>query len=237
MRSAAAATIALAVLAAAPAANAAVTVSAGDQRCYAEGDRINVDGSGYTPDGKVRLSLEKTDGEVLETSEEPTAGPDGAVKGAYGVDDETGWFGATESRFDMVLRLVDLTRLRAGRPESDPEVGATTTFIFSRWAVGVRTRGGRIHPKRAVRLNPVGYTNAVGKPLYAHWMRNGRRVHTRRLGVLRGPCGDLKRRLSRGFPFRPVRPGSYQVRFTPSRTNTRTSAIAVRATRVTRTIR
>ncbi len=237
MRSAAAATIALAALAAAPAAGAAVSVNAGGQRCYAEGDSINVEGTGYSPGGNARLSLEKTDGEVLESSEDPVVGPDGVVKGLYGVEDETGWFGATQSRFDMVLRLVDLTRLRAGRPENDPEVGATTTFIFSRWAVGVRTRGARIHPKRAVRLNPVGYTNAVGKPLYAHWMRNGRRVHTRRLGVLRGPCGDLKTRLSRGFPFRPVRPGSYQVRFSPSRTNTKRSAIFVRASRVSRTIR
>ncbi len=237
MRSAVAATVALAALAVAPAAHAAVSVDAGGKRCYAEGDDIKVNGSGYTPEGNVRLSLEKADGEVLETTEEPRAETDGTVKGDYGVDDETGWFADTQSRFEMVLRLVDLTRLRAGRPESDPEVGATTTFIFSRWAVGVSTRGGRIHPKRAVRLNPVGYTNAVGKPLYAHWMRNGRRVHTRRLGVLRRPCGDLKARLSRGFPFRPVRPGSYQVRFSPSRTNTRRSSIFVRATRVTRTIR
>lgn len=248
MRSAVAATIALAALASAPAAGAAVTVDAGGQRCYAEGDNIAVNGSGYTPDGNLRLTLEKADGEVLESTDQqpldrrPRAESDGTVRGDYGVDDETGWFGDTQSRFQMVMRLVDLTRLNAGRPENDPEVGATTSFIFSRWAVGVRTVGGRIHPRRSVRLNPVGYTNAVGKPLFAHWMRKGARgtavrVHTRRLGVLRGPCGDLKTRLSRGFPFRPVRPGSYEVRFSPSRTNTRRSAIGVRAARVFRTIR
>jgi hypothetical protein len=235
-RAAAVAAVA-AALTVAPAAGAAVSVDVGGKRCYAEGDQIEVNGAGYTPNGDARLTLERANGEVLESTEEPRAADDGTVRGAYQVDDETGWFSPTQSRFEMVLRLVDLTRLREGRPATDPEVGATASFIFSRWSIGVRTRGGRIHPRRPVRLSPVGYTNAIGRALYAHWMRNGRRVHTRRLGILRGPCGDLTRRLSRGFPFRPVRPGSYTVRFSTSRTSTTRSAIIVRAVRVRRTIR
>ncbi len=230
-------TAAAAALALAPAAQATVTADAGEKRCYAEGDTIPVSGLGYSPGGQVRLTLERANGEVLEQTESPRAQNDGSVSGSYGVDDETGWFTSTQSRFQMTLRLVDLTRLQQGRPANDPEVSATTSFIFSRWAIGVRTVGGRIHPTRPVNLNPVGFTNAVGKPLYAHWMRNGTRVFTKRLGTLRGPCGDLKTRLSRGFPFRPVRAGSYEVRFSPSRTNTRRSAISVRAARVRRTIR
>lgn len=225
------------MLVAAPVASAAVSVDVGGKRCYAEGDTIDVNGTGYTPGGPARLSLERADGQVLESTEEPTAADDGTVSGGYTVDDETGWFGASASRFDMVLRLVDLTRLREGRPQTDPEVGATASFIFSRWAVAVRTRGGRIHPRRSATVRAVGYTNAIGKPLYAHWMRNGKRVHTRRLGLLRGACGDLRARLARGFPFRPVPAGSYEVRFAPSRTNARSSAITVRAARVRRTIR
>lgn len=228
--------VAAAALAAAPVAGAAVSVDVGGKRCYAEGDTISVNGAGYTPGGQARLSLERTDGEVLERTEEPRAEDDGTVSGGYTVDDETGWFTGTQSRFEMVLRLVDLTRLGAGRPESDPEVAASTSFIFSRWAVGVRTRGGRIHPRRPVTLTPVGYTNAIARPLFAHWIRNGRRVHTRRLGILRGPCGDLRTRLVRGFPFRPVPAGTYDVRFSTSRTNTRRSAITVRAARVPRRI-
>jgi hypothetical protein len=239
LRSAAAVAAAAAALALAPAAaQAAVSADAGGKRCYAEGDTIAVSGLGYTPGGKIRLTLERAaTGEVLEQSEAPTAEDDGSVSGGYGVDDETGWFSSSQSRFQMTLRLVDLTRLSQGRPADDPDVSATSSFIFSRWAIGVRTVGGRIHPKRPVNLNPVGFTNAVGKPLFGHWMRNGRRVFTKRLGTLRGPCGDLKTRLSRGFPFRPVRAGTYEVRFSPSRTNTKRSAIAVRAARVTRTIR
>lgn len=243
MRSAAAVTAALAALAVAPAAQAAVSVET-TKRCWAEGDAIGVNGAGFTAGGPVRLTLERASGQVLENSDDetdeskkPFADDTGAVSGGYGVDDETGFFSATQSRFQMTLRLVDLTRLRQGRPAEDPEVSATTSFIFSRWAIGVRTVGGRIHPSRPVNLNPVGFTNAVEKPLYAHWLRNGRRVFTKRLGRLRGPCGDLKTRLSRGFPFRPVRAGSYVVRFSPSRTARRRSAIDVRAARVPRTIR
>lgn len=210
----------------APVAGAA-TVSVPD-RCYAEGDFIGVEGTGFTPSGNVRLDLERADGSVLETSNEPVAESDGRVAGEYEVRAETGWFGATQSRFQMTMRLTDLT---------DSSLTASTSFIFSRWSVGVRTVGTRLHPRRRATLNPVGYTSSVGRPLYAHWMRNGRRVHTRRLGILRGPCGDLRTRLSRGFPFRPVRPGSYEVRFSTSRTNTRKNAIGVSAARVTRTIR
>jgi hypothetical protein len=127
----------------------------------------------------------------------------------------------------MTMRLTDQT---------DQTITASTSFIFSRWNVGISAVGGKLHPSRPAGILAVGFTNAVGKPLFAHWMRNGRRVHTRRLGVLRGPCGDRRVRLSRGFPFRPVRPGTYEVRFTPSRTNTTKSAIRHRAARVTRRI-
>jgi hypothetical protein len=124
----------------------------------------------------------------------------------------------------MTLRLTEV---------ANPSLTAATTFIFSRWNVGISAVRGRIHPARPAGILAVGFTNAVGKPLYAHWVRNGRRVHTRRLGVLRGPCGDLRKRLRVGFPFRPVARGAWEVRFSPSRTNTTRSAIRHR-TRVRR---
>ena len=231
----AAGALAAALLTAAPA-PAATTVSVA-RTCYAEGDRIAIDGTGFSPGGPVNLSLERG-ADVLERTEDPRAEDDGTVSGTYGVDNETGWFGADETRFDMTLRLVDQTRLGQGQPAESPDVTATVSFIFSRWNVGVRTRGGTIHPRRAASLRALGYTNAIGKPLYAHWMRGTRRVHTRRLGVLRGPCGDRQTRLRRGFPFRPVLPGSYRVSFNSSRTDPRAQdSIVHRAARVRRTIR
>ena len=219
-----------------PAAQAAVSVDADGKRCYAEGDDILINGSGYTAGGPVRLSLERLGGGVLEQSES-RAEQDGTVRAAYKVDDQTGWFAPTQSRFQMVMRLIDLTRLDSGRPQEDPEVEAGVSFIFSRWSVGVLTRGGRIHPTRRLLLNPVGFTNWIGKPLYAHWLRNGVRVHTLRLGTATSPCGDVRRRLARAFPFRPVLPGSYEVRVSPSPTDMRKTTLTLRAVRVKRTIR
>ena len=226
-----------ATLALAPAALAATSVQVA-KSCYAEGDRLAIDGSGFTPDGGVDLSLERADGTVLEQTSDPVAKQDGTVDGTYGVDNETGWFTGQQTRFDMTLRLVDRTRRDGGQPLESPDVTATTSFIFSRWNVGVATPGGRIHPKRPLRIKAFGYTNAVGKPLYAHWARGRRRVFTKRLGVLRGPCGNRRARLARGFPFRPVRRGRYRVSFNSSRTNAfARDSITHRTVRVKRRLR
>jgi hypothetical protein len=207
---------ALAVPAAAPAATVSV-----EKTCYAEGDEITVSGTGFTPNGGVRLALERADGTVLETSSDPVAGPDGSVSGDYGLKNETGWFTAQQTRFQMTLRLTDT---------ANAATEATTSFTFSRWNVGVRTRGGKIHPRRRLTINAIGYTTSIGKSLYAHWTWRGRRVHTRRLGRLRGACGDLRATLRRGFPFRVRRRGVYQVAFNSSRTNPRAADTVIHDT-------
>jgi len=224
-----AAALSAALLALAPAAAGAATSVDVGKTCYAEGDSIAVEGEGFSPDANVRLALERADGSVLEQTSEPTSSSDGTVSGKYRVDQETGWFKSTQTRFQMTLRLTDLT--------DQTRAPATTSFIFSRWNVGVSAVGGRIHPARPVTLAAVGYTNAVGKALYAHWTLGSKRVFTKRLGVLRSPCGDLRKRLSRGFPFRPVRPGSYKVTFNSSATNAKAKdSIVHTAARVRRLI-
>ena len=243
MRSAAVLGAIGATLAFAPAASAATAVSVA-KTCYAEGDRIAINGSGFTPGGGVDLTLERG-ATVLERSSEPRAepdglqpeGPDGSVVGRYGLDNETGFFQGNETRFDMTLRLVDRSRRDAGQPLESPDVTATTTFIFSRWNVGIRAPAGKVHPARAVGMNAVGYTNAIGRRLYVHYVRRGRRVHTRRLGILRAPCGDMRARLSRGFPFRPVARGTWSVVFNSSRTNHRAADSVAHRTRVARRLR
>lgn len=222
-------------LALAPVASAA-TSAAVSKRCYAEGDRIAITGHGFTPNGGVDLSLERA-ATVLERSSEPVADANGTVSGAYGLETETGFFDGLETRFDMTLRLVDRTRRDAGQPLESPDVTATTTFIFSRWNVGIRAPRGRVHPARPLGINAVGYTNAVGHRLYVHYVRNGRRVHTRRLPVLSAPCGDLDTRLRRGFPFRPVARGTWHVVFNSSRWNHRARDSVSHRTRVLRRLR
>lgn len=203
-------------LALAPAASAATSVTVG-KTCYAEGDQIIIDGGGFSPDGGVDLSLENGP-TVLERSSDPVADAQGTVSGRYGVEDETGWFEGELTRFSMTLRLVDRTRRDAGQPLESPDVTATTSFIFSRWNVGITSAGGKIRRGRPFRYRAFGYTNAIGKPLYAHWVKGRRRLFTKRLGVLRGPCGDRRGRVARGFPFRPSR-GRYRVSFNTSRRN------------------
>ena len=224
-----------AALALAPAASAATSVRVA-KTCYAEGDRISIQGEGFTPNGGADLTLERG-ATILERSSDPVANEAGTVSGRYGLEVETGFFEGVETRFDMTLRLVDRTRRDAGQPVESPDVTATTTFIFSRWNVGITGPRGKVHPARSLGVNAVGYTNAVGKRLYVHYVRNGRRVHTRRLGTLRAPCGDLRTRLSRGFPFRPVAAGTWSVIFNSSRTNPRAADSVTHKTRVARRIR
>ncbi len=236
MRSAALVAALGAGLAAVPAAQAAVSVTV-EKRCYAEGDTIGIEGAGFSPNGQVRLALERADGQELESTAEPVAEQDGTIDGGYKIDNETGWFTGQQTRFQMTLRLTDQTRQNAGQPTSSADVTATTSFIFSRWNVGVASPGGKIHPSRPARIKAFGYTNAVGKPLYAHWVKGTRRVFTKRIGRLRGPCGDVNGRLSRGFPFRPVAPGTYKVVFNSSRRNAKArDSISHTSARVTRRV-
>ena len=76
------------------------------------------------------------------------------------------------------------------------------------WETAVPAPG---KPRRVVTLRTYGWTALTGT-LYAHYVRQGRLVHTVALGRLRGPCGDLTRTM-REFPFRPVPAGSYLVQF------------------------
>ena len=220
--------IAAAVAVLAPASTATAAEVTAQKRCYAEGDDIDVAGTGFTANGQVRLTLER-DGRALVDTSEPRADAQGALRGNYGVRNETGWFTGSETRFDMTLRLTDVT---------NASITASTAFIFSRWNVGIRARGGRIHPRRSFRMTAIGYTNGIGKSLYAHWVRKGRVRKTMRMGTLRGPCGDATRTVRRGFPFRPVAAGTWRVTFNTSRTDARArDSIVHRAARVTRTIR
>ncbi len=184
---------------------AQVTVGA---RCYAEGDEIRVSAGGFAPGAPMLLGLSRTGGQVLRISDAAAADEAGRLSGTYGIEDETGWFARDEWRFRMTLTVAARDR---------PRPRAAVRFWFSRWDVVVRTPGGgRIRPGRRALLEATGFTGSRGKPLYAHWVRGGVRRHTRRLGVLTGPCATLRVRLADGFPFSPVRPGTWHVAFNTS---------------------
>jgi hypothetical protein len=199
------ATALLALAAGGPPGNekASVTVERG---CYAEGDRIALGGAGFEPGAQLALALQR--GRATLRSAAPVADEAGRVSGTFGVEDHTGWFaGGDVWRFRMTLSLADPQR---------PQDRAQTQFWFSRRTVTVRAPGGHLQPRRPATIRATGFAAAAGRALYAHWVRDGVRVHTRRLGVLEGVCGTLDVRLARGFPFTPRPGGRWRVAFNTS---------------------
>ena len=203
--------LALALAAPCVAGGAEVTVG---RTCYAEGDTIEVTGSGFSIGGPVALALAR--GRTpLHFSLDPLSDAEGKVAGEFELEGETGWFHGRETRFTMTVTL---------RDQQLPNLIASTTLPFSRWNVMVDgVAQGVLYPHLRTRVHAVGWTHAIGDVLYAHYVRRGRRHHTLRVGTIRGPCGDVERTLPHGFPFRPVPPGFWQVFFNTSRTNYRTS--------------
>jgi hypothetical protein len=198
----------------------AASVSVG-ARCYAEGDEIELDGGGFTPDAQVVLGISQTAGALLRVSTAPQADEAGRVSGTFGIEGDTGWFTGGQTRFRMTLTLAE---------RDHPSVRASARFWFSRWDVLVRTPGGRLRPRRPAIVEASGFTGSRGRPLYAHWVRDGERRHTRRLGVLHGACARLRTRLERGFPFGPVAAGTWHVAFNTSPTNPRAPGTIVQRT-------
>jgi hypothetical protein len=197
-----------------PAAAATLTI---DRPCVAEGERATFRGADLTPGAAVRLTLAREGRPVLAEATGPLADAAGRVSWVYGFPRRTTWFDGGETRFRMTAT--------AGT--------ATTALTFARRDVRIQAPSGRIAPDRAATIRADGFASQRGKRLYAHWLRAGERRKSVSLGRLAGACGSLTRRLSRGFPFRPVDPGTWHVAFNTSRTNPRAPGTVVqRAARV-----
>ena len=168
-RAAALAVAAVALAGASPAEASEVAVG---RSCYAEGGTITVRGTGFSPAGPVAVGILRGRTQLVE-SLDPLADPEGRVSGRLALARNTGWFRPRQTRFTAALYLRDLQL---------PGVFSVTVFTLSRWTVLLEGR----------RLRAVGWTHAVGRPLYAHHVVGGRRIRTVRLGVLRGACGDLR---------------------------------------------
>jgi hypothetical protein len=196
-----------AILAAVAAAVVALPATASGQAtlaanlpCYSPGEGIVFTGSGYTPNAPVEISLA---GNGQSGFVNATADATGALvhtERAPGLD----FFGAAPPR----------VRLQASATDHTTPAG-TTAFTLSAWDLLVLpweiSTPAQAKPGRVVTLRTYGWTSLRGT-LYAHYVRRGRLVHTVPLGRLRGPCGDLTRKM-REFPFRPVPAGRYSVQF------------------------
>ena len=195
--------IAAAVLAVPASASAAPTLKA-DLPCYFPGQPISLSGAGYTPGASVGLTFQ-------------LAGPRGNntfAKNPLAADPAGGIAGnlpAPDVASDSDLReMVTLTA-------TDPSTAtATTQFLLTQVGVSVNPWfTGRANPRALTTFRIIGWEPL--RRVYVHYFLRGKRLKTVALGAVSGPCGDLTRKL-RQFPFRPVPPGHYAIRFSGSRT-------------------
>lgn len=182
-------TVALAVLAAAPAAASAQNVSlTPDRSCYGARQMISLTGHGFTPDGDVALSVE---GQQV----------------GIGIADFDGVFSAQMRA--PAIPLPVLTLRFTATDQTYLLNRATAAVRLASLGVAVTPRTG--DPSRVRRIRARGFFD--GDVLYAHVRRSGRTRNVR-LGALRGPCRslDVRRRL---FPVG-VDTGRYTLRFDTS---------------------
>jgi hypothetical protein len=222
LRRAVAASIAAGALVGASAAPAAAISLAPARPCLSELDAVSPNAAGLTPGGPTKFDL-ISNGRLLLTSSTQAAAADGTYRIAqpYPSSVTDKWFpDATTETIPLQMNVTDLTRLNAGQPLTSPDVVGSTLVTFSRFGIFVATAGGApILPRTRIRFRAVGWTTAIGRPLYLHYIRNRRIVRSVRLGALAGPCGGVTKTLERAFPFRPVPAGQYRLLFSTSLTS------------------
>jgi hypothetical protein len=234
-RAAAASIVATAALGASAVPASAVIGLAPVRPCLSELDAVSPNAAGLTPGGPVKFDLLSNGQLLLSTTSQPAAA-DGTYRVAQpfpsSVTDK--WF--TDPATDTIplqMNVTDVTRLNGGVDPATGEVAASAAVTFSRWNVFIGTPGGRSPtPRDKIRFRAVGWTSGINGPLYVHWIRGRTDVHAERLGVLKGPCGNVTKTLQRAFPFRPVRAGQYRLLFNTSANPNRAPQLVTRLIRV-----
>jgi hypothetical protein len=196
-----------------------------DHPCYSDGDTLRYSGAGYTPNGAVGVTL-SGNGRLGDLSGVALA--DGTLAGDVSVDNTDDFLDADQLAGDFVLSATDQAVAAASPTPPAPVVAPVR---ISRFAIFWRAR---LRPGHPVTFRAVGFTTALRRNLYLHYVRGRREVGTVRLGRLAGPCGDVTRRLADPFPFRHVRAGRYRLIFNTSRHDLRAAPWLAGTTRVTR---
>jgi hypothetical protein len=198
---------------AAPALAAAAPTVNTDLPCYTPGMPIGLSGAGYTPAGDVAIfySLNGAHGNNLLTEKAPLkADAAGGINGRLTAPQLAS---DNDLRETVTLTANDQARMGPNGPTGPPEESfAATQFQLS--AVDVLVGPwlkGHVNPRALTTFKVVGW--APFRRVYAHYLLNGKRIKTVKIGAVSGPCGDLTKKV-RQFPFRPVPAGRYQIRFT-----------------------
>ena len=172
-----------------------------DKPCYSPGDRMTFTGAGFLPGAAVELMF-TTPGH--SGSYEAQADAAGGIEDHVMTPDPDDFL--ADDRYSGTLSVTANGTTRAD-------------ITLSRWEVQIEQKSGA--PARAakpMRVTAVGFTHAIGEPLYLHYTRAGRRLKTIPLGRLHGDCGDRTRVLRRGLP-RSLKAGRYKLVFSTSAVN------------------
>jgi hypothetical protein len=173
------------------------------------------EGAGYTPGGAVDFFL-AANGRLGTFG--TTATPEGSIAGLVRAPDPDDFLEEEELAGDVSVTANDRTRIEASAEPFESQF-APASLRLTRSLVSWRSATGRIVPHRSITFRAVGHTDTIDRALHVHYRLHGQTVRSVRLGILRGPCGDLTTRLRRAFPFRPVRAGSYALVFNASATD------------------
>ncbi len=110
--------------------------------------------------------------------------------------------------------MTDLARTTATPPDFANSLAVTSATLtdwgvfVTPWAYSSPAPG---HPRRTVAFDVFGWVGTK-TAIYGHYVLDGKLVHTVRIGVPQGSCGDVLKHM-REFPFRPVPAETYRIQF------------------------
>ena len=182
---AAAAALLVSGLVAPPAAHAAALTVNGT--CFASGQRVPLAGTAFSPAGTVAIG-----GGVTGAAQVNTAGEFATTVTAPAVT-------------ELGPRIVPVTAV----DQANPANTATTQIKVVRQAFGSNLPvAGR--PNEITTWRFAGFV--AGKPIYAHFLLDGRVRGDHRFGVARGDCGTLTARAARIPGVAALQPGRWTIR-------------------------
>lgn len=191
---------ALLIALAVPAAAEAATIAPLEKACYVtagtranpQGEGVKLVASGFTPNSLVDLAI---DGQVLE------AGLQTDANGAIG------------DLSPLVIAAPFIKRGSGDFTVSLTEQGnpANTASVVGRHtALGVKVKPKRAEPSKKIRFTGAGFTQ--DKPVYAHYVFNGKLKRTVKMSGNPNSCGEWKKRAQQ-IPVNDPSTGIWTVQF------------------------
>jgi len=195
----------LASLALAQAASAA-TIST-KKACYVAVDpdeqlKVPVTGSGYTPGEKIVV-------EVLEFGED-----DSILGYKFFIPDANGKIAGAITNTYAFSDAVSAEKVRLRVRGGEDEATLVEAPMWMAYRELTATPWHHVKPHQTITLEGAGFKS--GKPLYAHYVHDGKQVMSAKVGKTTGPCGLIKTK-TQLFPFKHSHFGEYDVQYDNSK--------------------